>query len=79
MKTPALRKDTVWYQILVLVAGIIAVLQDSEYVLGLLGDNVGALMIASSIVAIGLSFTKPRGPTKSNLEVLNEDENMGDW
>ena len=74
MKTPALRKDTVWYQILLLVAGVIAVLQDSEYVLGLLGENVGVLMIASSIVAIGLSFTKSRGPVKSNLDILDETD-----
>ena len=74
MSTPALKKDTIWYQIFLFLAGLVAYLQAEPLVIETLGTNVGLLAMASSVIAIALSFTKPRPSHTDRLNKLDEHE-----
>ena len=68
-KTPTLGKDTIVYQILLFASGLLAYIIDDPWMINVIGSNMDIFMMASSAIAIGLSFTKPRIP-KENLEIL---------
>lgn len=75
-KTPALNKDTVWYQIFLFLAGVVALMQDNEYLISLIGENAGWFMMLSSVIAIGLSFTKPKPTHQERLDSLEDDSDQ---
>lgn len=72
--TPYYEKDTILYQVLFFIAGLIVVVQESELIMGYLGEGAGYVAMASSVIAIGLSFTKRRPIHLERLEVLEDTE-----
>lgn len=67
------RKDTFWYQLLLFLSGLVAYFQGDSFVIESLGTNVGVLAMASSLINIGLSFTKPRPGHEERLKKLNDE------
>lgn len=76
--TPAVRKQTVWIQIISLVSVLLATLMENQWFMGTFSETGGYVIMAYNALAIILSFINPIGH-KKNLEILEEpDENQAD-
>lgn len=58
--TPAIKKQTVWFQLLTFMALLIDLISGNNLIAGYFGGAEGTLLImAGNVIAIGLSLTKP--------------------
>ena len=76
--TPALRKQTVWLQALSLVSVLLATLVDNTWFMSTFSQTGGYIIMTYNLIAIVLSFIKPLGSNKKNLEVLDEPSQADD-
>lgn len=76
--TPALKKQTVWFQLLTFASLLIDLVAGNGLISGYLGGPEGTLLVmAGNLIAIGLSLTKPMAH-KANLELLEESSDSVD-
>ena len=73
--THRIKNDTNLYYILLMVSSVLTALYADETFKMLIGDHIGKIGTAITIIGIGVRWLKPRGETKSNLDILDDDEN----
>ena len=75
--TPALRKQTVWIQIISLISVLLATVIENQWFMDTFSQTGGYTIMAYNIFSIILSFIKPLGSDKKNLEILEDLDD--DW
>ena len=76
--TPALQKQTVWFQLLTFASLLVDLIAGNGLISGYLGGAEGSILVmAGNLISIGLSLTRPITP-KANLEILDETSDSVD-